>query len=184
MYLKSYEHLLYFFVPNWWGWSNWNFWEKNPQIHVIISNKWLNPHSLPPILTNLDHFLPGAFYSTPTLNIRHKRVYSVCTHWIDQDLLLRPNKIKKYWSLPLTDSSILWHFCKCLTLLERYCFCHLVFFVLEIRVAGTINWYLFHVHLLVSSQLFSRKMDKNRYLYELWYLLTASQFKFFYEAIL
>ena len=103
---------MYFFVPNWWGWSNWNFWEKNPQIHVIISNKWLNPHSLPPILTNLDHFLPGAFYSTPTLNIRHKRVYSVCTHWIDQDLLLRPNKIKKYWSLPLTDSSILWHFCK------------------------------------------------------------------------
>ena len=112
MYLKSYEHLMYSFVPNWWGWSNWNFWEKNPQIHVIISNKWLNPHSLPPILTNLDHFLPGAFYSTPTLNIRHKRVYSVCTHWIDQDLLLRPNKIKKYWSLPLTDSSILWHFCK------------------------------------------------------------------------
>ena len=112
MYLKSYEHLMYFFVPNWWGWSNWNFWEKNPQIHVIISNKWLNPHSLPPILTNLDHFLPGAFYSTPTLNIRHKRVYSVCTHWIDQDLLLRPNKIKKYWSLPLTDSTILWHFCK------------------------------------------------------------------------
>ena len=112
MYLKSYEHLMYFFVPNWWGWSNWNFWEKNPQIHVIISNKWLNPHSLPPILTNLDHFLPGAFYSTPTLNIRHKRVYSVCTHWIDQDLLLRPNKIKKYWSLPLTDLTILWHFCK------------------------------------------------------------------------
>ena len=112
MYLKSYEHLMYSFVPNWWGWSNWNFWEKNPQIHVIISNKWLNPHSLPPLLTNLDHFLPGAFYSTPTLNIRHKRVYSVCTHWIDQDLLLRPNKIKKYWSLPLTDSSILWHFCK------------------------------------------------------------------------
>ena len=172
---------MYSFVPNCRGWLNCKFWKKNSQVHLVISKEWPKP---PPILTNLDNFLPSAFHSTPTPNIRHKRVYSIFTHWIDQYLLLRPNKIKKYWSLPLTDSSILWHFCKCLTLLERYCFCHLVFFVLEIRVAGTINWYLFHVHLLVSSQLFSRKMDKNRYLYELWYLLTASQFKFFYEAIL
>ena len=52
--------------------------------------------------------------------------------------------------------------------LDRYSFRHLVFLVLEIRVAPTINWYLFHVHLLVfSHQLFPRKMDKNRYLYEL-----------------
>ena len=113
-YLKSYEHLMYSFVPNSWGWSNWKFWEKNLQIHVIISNKWLNsPPPLPsPNFNKSWYFLTGAFYSTPTPNIRHKRVSSVCTHWIDQDLLLRPNKIKKYWSLPLTDSSILWHFCK------------------------------------------------------------------------
>ena len=100
-YLKSYEHLTYSFVPNCSGWSNCKFWEKNRQVHFVISKEW--PNSPLPILTNLDNFLPGAFYSTPTHNIRHKKVYSVFTHWIDQYLLLRPNKIKKYWSLPLTD---------------------------------------------------------------------------------
>ena len=50
---------------------------------------------------------------------------------------------------------------------ERHSFCHPVFFFLEIRVAPTINWSLSHVQLLVSRQLFSQKMDENRYLYEL-----------------
>ena len=114
-YLKSYEHLMYSFVPNCTGRSNCKFWEKNPQVYLIISKEWPNPappRTPYPILINLDNFLPGAFYSIPTPNIRHKRVYSIFTHWIDQYLLLRPNKIKKYWSLPLTDSNILWHFCK------------------------------------------------------------------------
>ena len=108
-YLKSDEYLMYSFVPNCRGWLNCKFWKKNSQVHLVISKEWPKP---PPILTNLDNFLPSAFHSTPTPNIRHKRVYSIFTHWIDQYLLLRPNKIKKYWSLPLTDSSILWHFCK------------------------------------------------------------------------
>ena len=109
-YLKSYEHLMYSFVSNCRGWSNCKFWEKNPQVHLIISKEWPKPPL--PILTNVGNFLPGAFYSTPISNIRHKRVYSIFTHWTDQDLLLRPNEIKKYWSIPFTDWSILWHFCK------------------------------------------------------------------------
>ena len=93
---------------------------KSPQVDLIIIKKWpknsLPPHPLPPpSLWNLDNFFPSAFYSTPTPTIRHKRVYSTFTHWVDQDLLLRLNKIKSiknYWSLPLTDGSILWHFCE------------------------------------------------------------------------
>ena len=116
MYLKSYEHLMYSFVPNCGGWSNYKCWEKNPQVHLIICKEWpkntVPSQPRPPILRNLDNFLLGAFYSTLTSNIRHKRVYSIFTDWRDPDLLLRPNKIKKYWSLLPTDSSILWHFCK------------------------------------------------------------------------
>ena len=110
--LQSYERLMYSFVPNCRGWSNCKFWEKNPQVHLIISNEWPT-HALSPSNFNKPWLFPlRCILFDPTPNIRHKRVYSIFTHWIDQYLLLRPNKIKKYWSLPLTDSSILWHFCK------------------------------------------------------------------------
>ena len=47
------------------GWRGLNckLWEKNPQVHLIIVREW--PKNTPPILRNLDNFLPSAFYSTP-----------------------------------------------------------------------------------------------------------------------
>ena len=118
----------------------------------------------------------------------HKRVYSIFTHWLDQDLLLRPNKIKKYWSLPLTDSSILWHFCKWTIntgeiFLSTSCF-------LRYRNQSCSNNKLIYFSLSPSNL---PKDDKNRCLRRtfgktsVWkykHLLTASQFKFFYQAIL
>ena len=89
----------------------------------------------PPILRNFEKFLPGAFYSTPTSTNRHKGTKEYiqfsqfpCAHWVDQELFLRPNKmksIKRYWPFPC-----IWAF-------------FVIFFILEIRVAPTINWYLF-----------------------------------------
>ena len=57
--------------------------------------------------------------------------FSPCAHWVHQDLVLRQSKIKsikKYWSLLLTDLTIL---CKwTINVGERYPFRHLVFFIL------------------------------------------------------
>ena len=57
--------------------SKCKFWEKKPpQVHLIIVREW--PKNTPTILRNLDNFLPGAFYSTPSTisTIRLKRVPS------------------------------------------------------------------------------------------------------------
>ena len=41
-----------------------NFWEKTPQVHLIIIREWL--YTLPRrILRNPDNFPPGEFYSIP-----------------------------------------------------------------------------------------------------------------------
>ena len=50
-------------MPNCKGGSNCKFWEKNPQIYLIIIREW--PKNNLPTLRNLDNFPPGAFYSIP-----------------------------------------------------------------------------------------------------------------------
>ena len=42
------------------GRSNYKLWEKNHQVHLIITKEWSNP---PFLWVNLDNFLTGAFYS-------------------------------------------------------------------------------------------------------------------------
>ena len=39
------------------------FWEKNPQVYLIIIREW--PKNKPSILINLDNSPPGAFYWNP-----------------------------------------------------------------------------------------------------------------------
>ena len=80
-----------------WG-SNCKFWEKNPQVHLVIIREW--PKNNSHILRNFDNFLLGAYYSTPatpspptspphrlTLTFRHKRVQNFqptlkCISWV------------------------------------------------------------------------------------------------------
>ena len=42
--------------------ANYTFWEKNPQVHLIIIREWPKNNLL--ILRSLDNFSPGACYST------------------------------------------------------------------------------------------------------------------------
>ena len=46
------------------GWSNWKFWEKNPQVYLIIIREWPKNTSPPPAyLRRLDNLTSGTFYS-------------------------------------------------------------------------------------------------------------------------
>ena len=77
--------------------------------------------------------------------------------------------------------------------LERYSFRHLAFLILEIRVAPTINWYLFHVHIFFSNQLFPERWIQINTRYELSIKRQSkstktcrlhSSLNFFYQAVL
>ena len=51
------------------------FWDKNPQVQLIIIKEW--PKNNPPILKNLDNFPLFGFLSTPTpLQLDPKEQYN------------------------------------------------------------------------------------------------------------